>query len=181
MFKAILLENSRRRKIYDFIKKNPGFHFRELHRRLGIPLSSLEHHVNYMIRNNIISKQKDGGFTRYFAKELSNDEKKLISALRHERLHEITTIVLERKEVKYQELMDFFGLPSSTLSYYLKYLVDYDVLKRDKIGYENVYSIKDRRVGKVLIMYMPGFLDRFVDKALNTFLEQDFKRGSKKS
>lgn len=176
MFKDIILENSRRRKIYDLIKRNPGLHFRELHRRLSIPLSSLEHHINYMIRKEVINKQRDGGYTRYFAGQLTKEEQKLISALRHKKLREIVAIVLEKREVKYQDLKIHLELPSSTLSYYLKYLLDHDILRRQKIGYENVYLIKDRKVSKVLIAYKPKLFDRLVDKAVSTFMETDFKK-----
>ena len=123
MFKEIILENSRRKKIYGLVKKNPGLHFREIHRRLNIPLSSLEHHLNYMTRNNVIYVRKDGGYTRYFCEPLSKEEQKIISAIRHKKLREIVAILIEKEEVKYHDLKDFLQLSPSILSYYLKYLM----------------------------------------------------------
>jgi predicted transcriptional regulator len=180
MFKDIVLENSRRNEIYKFIKKNPGFHLREIQRRLKIPLSSLEHHVDYMIRHKVLYKERDGRYVRYFAGQVTEEERRLISALRHKKLREIVLVVLEQKEVKFQDLRKAFDLPSSTLSYYLKHLVDHCILRRQKIGYESIYSIQDERVGKVLVMYEPSFADRIVDKVLRTFMETDFKDTAKK-
>jgi predicted transcriptional regulator len=180
MFKEAVLANLRRKKIYNFVRKNPGFHLRELQRRLKIPLSSLEHHVDYMIRHNVLYKQRDGRYVRYFAGEYTKEEKKLISALRHEKMREIVLIVLEKKEVKFQDLRDYLDLPASTLSYFLKYLVDRCILRRKKIGYENIYLIRDQRVGKVLVMYEPSFTDRIVDKVSRTFMETDFKNADRK-
>jgi predicted transcriptional regulator len=178
MFKDIVLENSRRKKIYSFIRKNPGFHLREIQRRLNMPLSSLEHHIQYMIRKNVIYKEREGHYTRYFAGHLTKEERKVISALRHEKLREIVSIVLERKEVKSQDLIDYLGISYSSLSYYLKYLVEHSILSGQKIGYENVYSIQDQRVEKILIMYEPSLIDKLADKALRAFLETYFKNTS---
>jgi predicted transcriptional regulator len=175
MFKDIVLENSKRKEIYRLVKRNPGLHLRELQRRLEIPLSSLEHHVDYMIRHKVLHKQRDGRYVRYFAGQTTLDERKLISALRHERLRETVLIVLEQKDVKFQELKNHLDLPSSTLSHYLKYLVDHGILRRQRIGYENIYSIQDQRVGKVLIVFEPSLTDKIVDKVMRTFMETNFK------
>jgi predicted transcriptional regulator len=181
MFKDAVLANLRRKKIYNFVRRNPGLHLRELQRRLMIPLSSLEHHINYMIRHNILYKEKDGRYVRYFAGQSTKEERKLISAIRHEKLREIVLIILEKEEVKFQDLKNYLDLPSSTLSYFLKCLLDRGILRREKVGYENIYSIQDQRVGKVLVIYEPSFTDRIVDKVSRTFMETDFKNAGRKS
>jgi hypothetical protein len=73
------------------------------------------------------------------------------------------------------------NIPSSTLSYYLRYLVEHSILRRQKIGYENMYSIQDQRVEKILIMYEPSLVDKLADKALRAFLETDFKNTGRKT
>ena len=181
MSKDVILENSRRKKIYRLIKKNPGLHFREIQRRLEIPSSSLEHHLNYMNRNNVIYDRKDGGYTRYFCEPLSKDEQKIISALRHKRLREIVTILVERNETKFQDLKDFLHLSPSILSYYLKYLIDHRIIVRKKVGYENIYSLYDQRAKKVLIMYNPRFLSRLAENVITTFMETEFKKSRKEN
>jgi predicted transcriptional regulator len=181
MFKDIVLENSRRKKIYNFVRKNPGVHLREIQRRLSMPLSSLEHHINYMMRKGVIYKEREGHYTRYFAGHFTKEERKVISALRHENLRKIVAIVLEQKEVKSQDLMEYLDISCSTLSYYIKYLMEHFILRRQKIGYDNIYSIADQRVEKILIMYEPSLIDKLADKALRTFLETDFKNPSRKN
>jgi predicted transcriptional regulator len=181
MFKKIVLKNSKRKKIYDFIKSNPGFHLRELQRRLEIPLSSLEHHVDYMVRHRIIYKEREAGYTRYFVEQPTEEELRLISALRNEKMREIVSIVVEKKDAKFQDLKDYLNLPASTLSYYLKYLVDYHILCRQQIGYESIYSIQDLKVRKALLMAESSFTDTLIDKVLRSFMETDFKNLSRKN
>jgi hypothetical protein len=60
-------------------------------------------------------------------------------------------------------------------------LVDRGILRREKVGYENIYSIQDKRVGKVLVIYEPSFADRLVDKVSRTFLETNFRNTDRKN
>ena len=172
MFKEEILENENRRKIYEAIEENPGIHLRELHRALDTPLTTIEYHLSYMMRKKIIYAETDLHFKRYYAKPMEREDKKVIATLRQKRLREIVLLVLAKEKVKYQFLSEYLRLPNSTLSFYLKYLVDNGILVREKVGYETLYTVKDEdRVAKVLIAYKASFLDKLIDKSLNTWLE----------
>jgi len=172
MFKDEVLENDRRRKIYAHIEASPGIHLRELQRILNIPLTTLEYHLSYMVRKKIIFGETEGHYKRYYTKPLEPDDKKVLAALRQKRMREIVLIVLENGKAKYQLLAENLKLPHSTLSSYLRYLVNKNILVREKIGYENLYTVRDEdRVAKVLIAYKPSFIDKLVDRALDTWME----------
>ena len=100
--------------------------------------------------------------------------------MRNKRLQEIVLLLLKQNEIKYQDLRDQLDIHSSSLSYYLKHLVDKNIIQRQKIGYENVYSIADRRMPKVVIIYKQKLIDKLTDKVMRTFLESDFKKGNVK-
>ncbi len=180
MFKEEILENERRREIYRFIEKSPGVHLRHIERSLKMPHSSLEYHLNYMVRRKIVSREKNGRYKRYFVRPLGFDDKRILSALRQKRMREIVLRVLLNRKARYQVLLNALRIPSSTLSLYLKYLVDRNILKRHRIGRENVYTVQDEdRVAKVLISYKSSFVDRLVDKVLNTWMETRFRESRK--
>jgi len=177
MFKKEVLENERRRRIYKFVEKNPGVHLRELQRTLKIPLSSLEYHLNYMVRKKVIFREKDGRYRRYYVKQLDAEDKKILSALRQKRMREIVFVILSSKKEKYQVLLKHLRIPPSTLSLYLKYLVDRNILKRQRIDHENIYTVQDEdRVAKILMSYKSSFVDKLVDKALSTWVETQFRK-----
>ena len=172
MFKDEILENEKRHKIYETIKKNPGLYIRQLQRTLGIPLSSLQYHLNYMARRNVIIEEKSKHYTRYYCKPLEPEDKKVLSVLRQKRLREIVMIILVSKKAKYRFIVQTLGLPASTISFYLKHLFDNHIIERTKIGYENVYTLKDEdRIAKILIAYQHSFLDTLVDKWAIAWLE----------
>lgn len=177
MFKDEILENERRKRIYTVIDGNPGIHLRELQRILDMPLATLEYHLSYMTRRKIVFSEKEGYHKRYYTKPLDPAEKRLVSALRQKRMREIVLLVLTSGKAKFQFLSDRLGLPHSTLSLYLKYLVENNILARERVGYENVYTIQNEDgVAKVLVAYKSSFLDTLVDKALATWLETHFLR-----
>ena len=97
---------------------------------------------------------------------------KKCSALRQKKIREVVLFIVANEKAKYQSLSDNLKLPHSTLSFYLKYLIDKEILVREKVGYETIYTVRDPdRVAKVLIAYKSGFSDKMVDKALNVWLE----------
>ena len=73
MLKKLILENQRRKEIYDFLVSNPGFHMRGMQRKLKLPLTSLEYHLDYMVRKKLLIRERDGRFTRFYTNFL--DEK----------------------------------------------------------------------------------------------------------
>lgn len=177
MFKDEILENEKRRKIYSVIEANQGIYLRELQRILEMPLATLEYHLGYMTRKRIVFDETTDHHRRYYTKPLDPGDKKVLSALRQERMREIVLVTLTNKKVKYQFLADHFKLPHSTLSLYLKHLVDNNILARERIGYENLYTVRDEdRVAKVLIAYKSSFLSKLVDKTLSTWLETQLQR-----
>jgi predicted transcriptional regulator len=180
MFKDEILENERRQKIYATIKKNPGLHIRELQRALDIPLASLQYHLNYMARRNVIVEEKAEHYTRYYCTPLDPEDKKILSVLRQKRVREIVLIILVSKKAKYRFLVDELNLPTSTVSFYLKTLIDNNIIERTKIGYENVYTITNEdRITKILIAYQSSLLDILVDKWAATWLENRFGKDVK--
>lgn len=177
MFKDEVLENENRRKVYAVIEANPGIHMRELQRTLDMPLTTLEYHLSYMARKRIVFGESDGHYKRFYVHPLDVEDKKILAALRQRRMREIVLYVLSNKKVKYQTIADYFGLSHSTLSFYLKYLVENRVLDKEKVGYENIYTVEDEdRVAKVLVAYKSSFLDKMVDKSLATWLETYSKK-----
>jgi predicted transcriptional regulator len=176
MFKDEILENEKRRRIYALIEASPGIHLRELQRILNMPLTTLEYHLTYMARKKILFAETEGHHKRYYTKPLDPEDKKVLAALRQKRMREIVLVILENGKAKYQLLAERLKLSHSTLSSYLKYLVNRNILTREKIGYENLYTVREEdRVAKVLIAYKPSFLDKLVDRALDTWTETHFR------
>lgn len=170
--KEKILENDTRRAIYDFVKENPGLHMRELQRKLDIPLSTLEYHLDYLERKEILSEEEDRRYCRYFAEEYSEEERKLLSALRQKRLREIILFILSEELLCFKELSREINIADSTLSQYLMLLCDNEILVKEKIGVENCYHVaSEDTVVRSLLCYKTSFMDKLVDNVLASFIE----------
>ncbi|UCD96413.1 MAG: hypothetical protein JSV35_07995 [Candidatus Bathyarchaeota archaeon] len=179
MFKEEILENSKRREIFTYIEKNPGVHLRALQRALGLPLGSAEYHVDYMVKRGVLIRERKGRYTRFYARELEPADKGVLSTLRQRKLREILLFALPRKKVKYKTLLNAMKVPPSTLSLYLKKLVDQNILRRHKVGYETIYTVLDEdRVARLLVSYKSSFIDRLVDRTLSVWLETKFREAA---
>ncbi|NIO36277.1 hypothetical protein GTO27_01075 [Candidatus Bathyarchaeota archaeon] len=177
MFKKEILENERRSEIYRFIEENPGVHLRHIQRELDLPLSSLEYHVNYLVRKGVIFREKDRSYTRYYVRQLDSEDRKVLSSLRQRKLREIALKVLLYGKAKYHDLLTDLRLPSSTLSYYLKFLVKRNILEKHRIGRKSIYTVKDEnRIIKALMAYRSSFTDKMVDKVLALWMETGFRQ-----
>jgi predicted transcriptional regulator len=179
MLKEAILENQRRREIYDFLISNPGFHMRELQRRLDLPLTSLEYHLDYMVRRNVLRREREGRYTRFYARLLDEKDEKVISILRQRKLREIILLIIAKDGITFRGLQNITKLPTSTLSYYIKQLTDHGLISKQRVGHEILYKTKDARVEKVLVGYRSSFLDRLIDRVLFTFAETQFQKKQK--
>ena len=75
--------NYHRREIYQCITKYPGLHFRELSRRLHVSTSTLNYHLNYLKKRELIIQRSDDRYIRYFPKnKISEKYKKAMNLLR---------------------------------------------------------------------------------------------------
>lgn len=160
------LELDTRRRIYEQIKKSPGIHFRELERRLKLVVGSLQYHLQYLEKKNLIVASNDDDYVRYFAidKSLNKKEKKILSLLRRSSCRHILIHLLNNPDLNNKDLSLAVGLSPSTISWNLNKLVEAGVIERKKTGRISNFTIIDpTAVVELLICYKESFLDTLVD------------------
>jgi predicted transcriptional regulator len=160
------LELETRKRIYDQIKKSPGIHFREIQRRLELVVGSLQYHLHYLEKRNLIKASSDGDYVRYFARDrsLTETERKILSLLRRSSCRHILIQLLKNPNLNNKELSQAVGLSPSTISWNLNKLVEAGIIERVKIGRISTFTIVDpSAVYELLICYKESFLDTLVD------------------
>ncbi len=160
------LELDTRKRIYEQIKESPGIHFRELERRLKLVVGSLQYHLQYLEKKNMIVASNDGDYVRYFAidKNLNKKEKKILSLLRRSGCRHILIQLLNNPDLNNKDLSLAVGLSPSTISWNLNKLVEAGVIERKKTGRISNFTIIDpTKVAELLICYKESFLDTLVD------------------
>jgi predicted transcriptional regulator len=162
-----------RRAVFEFIKSNPGSHMREIQRRLDMPIGLLKFHIQYLIKHEIIIEKVDRYYKRYYLSGgLGSFDRELLTVLRQDNPRRIILFLLEHPGSKHKHLLAQFELKPSTLSFYLKNLINKQILLRKRGGRESSYTLIDtERIVQVLITYRPSFLDKLVDRFLETWFD----------
>lgn len=170
---AEFLELDIRRKIYDCIKKSPGIHFREIQRRVGIATGSADYHLHFLQRHGLLRSEKSGRFLRYYVTDTTYEkqEKDILNILHHETFRHILIYLLENRKSNALKIADKLGYTPSSLSWYLKHLLEKDVLKKNKKGRFRFYSIKNKETRKLIIKCLLAHKESFLDKIVDSFIE----------
>jgi len=155
-----------RNRIYGVIKKSPGLHFREIQRRTGLAVGSLQYHLDYLKRAHLIRTEKDGKFTRYYSirgKQLGENTK-IMSLLRQESVRKIVLFLLTNKRTNNLAIAKAAGLAPSTTSWHLDKLSEAGLIKKSRRGRKTFFYLQERdRVSELLASYRKSFLDEMVD------------------
>ena len=164
-----------RKRVYDLVVQNPGVHLREIERRTDLPLGVVRYHLDRLQREELIYPKEDRYFKRFFPRnKVPNVPSDTFAVLRQDSLRRIVLLLLNNPSSTHQAMMNTLGLPASTLSTYLSILVKKNVVKRERKGKENFYTLTDEdSVMKVLVVYRPSFLDKLVDHAISLYLERN--------
>jgi len=169
------LELDTRRRVFEFVNRNPGCHLREIQRGLEMPIGLLNFHLGYLETNELLTSKTDRYYKRYYAEgRLSSQEKRILSSLRQENPRRIILHLLLHPSSGHGEMLEVLGFKPSTLSFYLKDLLSKGIVYQRKEGRRRFYTIPEPdMVVRVLITYRPSFLDTLVDRFLDAWFAGD--------
>ncbi|ODS41248.1 MAG: hypothetical protein A7315_06765 [Candidatus Altiarchaeales archaeon WOR_SM1_79] len=61
-----LLKNAVRKQIFEYIKENPGIHYRAILNGLDLPIGVLSYHLNRLEKAQFVKSRQDGMFRRFY-------------------------------------------------------------------------------------------------------------------
>lgn len=162
-----ILELETRKKIYLAVKQYAGSHFREIQRKSGLAVGSVQHHLHFLVKNGLIKEVRQGQNLVYFPREFKSENEVLLSLLRQESMRKILLFLLE-KTPSHEQIVKFVGLSPSTISWHLKKLQQDGIIKADKQGRKTFYQLlcDEKEIVNLLITYQESFVDTLVDRVI---------------
>lgn len=162
-----------RKKIYELISNAPGLHMREIHKRLNIPLGTVEYHLMYLEDNDLVIAKEEGRYKRYYPKGvMGSDVRRILSLLRQDIPRRIVIYLLEHPNATFGDISEQFDIAASTLSFHITKLIKKDIVERVKMGRTSLFRVKyPDMVVKVLIAHKRSFLDELVERFVSTWTE----------
>jgi predicted transcriptional regulator len=139
---SALLNQTTRMTVFNFVRDNPGFHFRAMSDCLEMPIGVLQYHLGLLVDRGLVSAYSDGRYKRYFESgKFSETEVRTISILRRETAGEILVALSERRSALHKELAVELGVSSQALSWQMHHLERMGVVQRKANGLEVRYVL----------------------------------------
>jgi len=179
-----ILESETRNNIYQFILNYPGVHFSEISRELKIPKSTLNYHINFLTKKELITSIDEERYMRFFVnKKIGIEDKKLLNILRKKQQRKIIMYLLINTGASQIELSRKLKRTPSTISEHLQKLLDSEIIeiakKKEKniifTNYQNIKTIKKTLIGreKIYILKDPYYIYNFLSNNKNRILDSE--------
>lgn len=117
-----LLAHPRRAQVLQLVEAQPGIHFQDLARTLGIGRGNLEHHLRKMVAAGVLTKVLHGGYACYFPKGAVDRRVMAAAPLLRSGGRPVLAMVRERPGLSGRQIALELGLSQSTVSYHLRRL-----------------------------------------------------------
>lgn len=166
-------EEGTRDRILTLVRETPGIHFREISRRLGIPMGAVEYHLHLLLRQDLIVARTEGRYKRYYTEgKHGSEEKRHLSYLRRSIPRTILIRLLLKPGSRHRDLKEALSLTGSTLTFHLQNMVsDGVVVERDDAGTKRFFVSDPKGISESLIKYKGSFMDDLVDSFADTWLQ----------
>src|SRR5437773_8381325 len=119
-----------RKDLYDFVRRNPGFHLRELARALNLSITLADYHLRFLERHDLITSSMDGEYKRFYPRStpgladsrpaLTEADRQILGFLRQPVPLRVMNFLMEREGATHQSIPDPVPVSPRTLSHRLK-------------------------------------------------------------
>lgn len=128
--------NENRCRIFNYIMENPGRHFSEIMRELGLTKRGLGYHLEKMTKEGIIISQSTGFFKYYYPLGSRVESKNITPA------QEKVIDILREKPASTKELADTMKKSPRSVDYHLKNLREKGFVAVRKVGNKSVWYVE---------------------------------------
>ena len=128
-----IFENENRIKILNQILNNPGVHHNELLRNCNLQKGQLQWHIDVLIKNHIIKKEKHGQYTIYLPVLDSYNSEELL-LIKSKTSSEILTIIKTKPGINSSEISRMLNLSRNTVKYHIDKLSEEDLISLIRKG-----------------------------------------------
>jgi len=162
-----------RKEIYNYVLEHPGLHLGELSRKMDIPKSTMNYHLNHLKKQELLIKKSEERYTRYYiANKIGKTDKKIIHLLRQTVPREIIMFLLLHPDSSQIKISKNLKKHPTTISFHLNKLMNIDIIETIPNGNETICRIKNPQyISDLLIKYGESLFDDEADYDVCSLLE----------
>ncbi len=139
-----ILNNEKRKKIYDFILDNPGTYFYKIVTKLGISNHVVVWHLKMLQKFNFIKVEKFENHNVYFDAQFNVKNSKFAYITSKEKVKKIIVYLQENDYgISKSQLSNALKMHPNTISKYLKMLEQFNIVIKKKVSKRVIYFLNE--------------------------------------
>ena len=170
---------SNKEKIIKTVNKHPGLRFHEIKKQSKLANGTVEHHLNYLSKNEIFRIKYDGKIPRYYAYNMDDREQVILLRLRQHTTSKIIKALLKYECQSFAQIVKFTKRSAGTVSVYKNMLLQDKIIVGDTNDCSSCedkaskikYRLTDQDTIRLLVEeYGKSSLKRCADNLSDVFL-----------
>ena len=117
----VILTN--KEKIIKTVNEHPGLRFHEIKKQSKLANGTVEHHLNYLSKNEIFKIRYEGKVPRYYAYDLDDHVQVILLRLRQHTTAKIIKALLKHECQSFAQIVKFTKRSAGTVSAHLVHVV----------------------------------------------------------
>lgn len=113
-----LLKNAMRNRIFNYIKENPGLHYRAILNDLNLPMGVLTYHLNRLEKAQYIKSRQDGMFRRFYIKGPKTEMRFFLSDIQES----IMGVIRENHGISQSKIAEKINVSRKVVNYHINIL-----------------------------------------------------------
>jgi len=140
-----ILSNFNRKKIYEYIQKNPGIIFNRIVTNLNLTIPVVEWHLNILMKFNYIIKEKIDNSVVYFDLNIKPEDrmtKYLISKGKSKQI--INLLAVNQEGMTKNQISKKLNMHATTVTKYLDKLHEFGIITKKSLPNKNLYFLNNK-------------------------------------
>jgi len=164
-----------RRDLYEFVRRNPGYHLREVSRSLNLSITLADYHLRFLEKHELITSTMDGEYKRFYPRStpgqadqrpaLTELERQILAFLRQPVPLRVINFLMEREAATHKQILEHVPVSPSTLSHHLKKMQAAGIVDRVELGERGYRVLQPKSVARLMSTYelaTPDQIDTFI-------------------
>ncbi|MHA1489566.1 MAG: hypothetical protein ACTSRI_07920 [Promethearchaeota archaeon] len=153
LIKDEILNNENRKKIFNYISKNPGVYFNRVAKKLDLSNYILAWHIKILLKFNFIRSEEIENHEVFFNLNLQSDPDKdyLLSLISKEKVRKIIKFLKYNQEgCSKTQMSKALHMHSTTIANYVEKLDKYGILLKKRLANKTLFFFNEKYYRKVL-------------------------------
>lgn len=165
---------SRRIRIFEFIRTHPGSHLREIKRELNLGMGVIQYHLYGLEREQKIISRRRGLHKRFYTTQIFGDRQlEILDTLSQETDRDILLFLIQNPDATQKELSEYVKISAASINWHMRRLSDTGIVevKRDRVNVRYLVRDNQAEILALLRSYHPAVWERWADRLANIISE----------